>query len=222
MAADERRIGADRALERLCQTYWTPVYAYIRRLGKSREDAQDLTQGFFAELLEKRSFSKANPVKGKFRTFLLNGVQFYTKNDWQKRQAVKRGGRCEHWSLSTLEADAYLQTYLADEVSPDIAFEQEWGRTVIALVSRRLRDEYTRRHRGEDYDRLCPYLEGGHGGEPYATIASDMGISEAAVKMKVRRLRKRFGELLREQIAGTVDCPEDVAEEIRNLLSVFR
>ncbi len=221
-AADEGQAGASHALERLCQTYWTPVYAYIRRLGASREEAKDLAQGFFAELLEKRSFEKANPAKGKFRTYLLNGVQFYTKNDWQRRQAAKRGGGCEHWSLSTDEAEAHLAGQLQDDLTPDIAFEREWVRAVISKVSGRLRDEYVKRNSGEVYDRLAPFLDGGHGGEPYAVIAADLGSTEAAVKMKVQRLRKRFGELLREQVAGTVDSPEAVKEEIQNLLSAFR
>ena len=209
-----------RALETLCKSYWSPVYAFVRRSGRSPEDAMDLTQGFFVQLLEK-NFARADPNLGKFRTYLLGALKFFLSDDWKKSSAQKRGGQAVHFSIDADEVESSIARVLTDDVTPEILFDRQWIRSVLDTVTLALQAEYERRGKADLFAELKQFLIGGRQERGYAEIAEANEISEGAVKMAVKRMRARFGELLRQRIAETVGSDDAVDEEIRNLLGVF-
>ncbi len=214
--------ASERALSKLCQTYWLPVYAFIRSRGNGRDEAQDLTQAFFGELLAKRSFKKADPAKGKFRTYLLGAVKFFLSNEREKQQALKRGGGAKHVRIDVAEAEAHLEGKLIENETPESVFEREWVRLLMDNAAATLRAEYVKKEKGELYDMLIPFLLGGDPDLSYPALAQAQGVSEASLRMAASRMRKRYGELLRGKVLETVDSEEDVNEEVRGLLAACR
>lgn len=212
---------AQSALAKLCQTYWYPLYAYVRRRGKSREDAQDLTQEFFARLLEKHWVAAADPEKGRFRSFLLTALKRFLCDEWDKARAQKRGGGVPMLSLQFDTAETRLCREPADEVTPEQSFERRWVLTLLEGVLKQLEAEYGREGNGELFAQLNPCLVGDRQSLPYAELARKLGVSESAVKSAVYRLRQRYRKILREEIAQTVAEAGDVDEELRHLFVVL-
>jgi RNA polymerase sigma factor (sigma-70 family) len=207
------------ALEKLCRTYWYPLYAFVRRRGYSPEDAQDLTQGFFASLLSVHALATVHPVKGRFRSFLLASLNHFLANEWDKATALKRGGGRTVISLDA--AETRYRAEPSENLSPDRIFERQWARTLLAQVATRLREDYEAAGKGSLFNALQIYLAGEKGLAPYRDTADQLGLTTDALKKAVERLRRRYGELLREEIAHTVSHPVEVDEEIRYLRSVL-
>ncbi|HVM47691.1 MAG TPA: RNA polymerase sigma factor [Candidatus Acidoferrum sp.] len=213
--------GARHALERLCQTYWYPLYAYIRRRNYSPHDAEDLTQEFFARFLAQDWVANADREKGRFRTFLLSAMNHFLANEWDKARAQKRGGGV---ALLPLQFDTAETRYVlepADPVTPEQTFERRWALTLLETVTGRLRAEHERTGKGALFAGLSPCLVGDRAAQPYEELATKLGLSEGAVKSAVHRLRQRYRELLREEIATTVAEPADVDGELRHLITVL-
>ena len=214
-------IRARDALEKLCRAYWYPLYAFVRRLGHSPHDAEDLVQAFFAQSLEKNYLGAADQAKGRFRSFLLIALKRFLANEWDKAQTLKRGGRAPLISLDALTAEQRYALEPADHLSADFLFERRWALTLLDQVLARLRAEQTTAGRNAAFELLKDSLTAGGRGTPYAELAGRLGMSEGAVKVAVHRLRQRYRELLEAEIANTVASPEEVAAERRHLLSVL-
>ena len=206
------------ALEKLCRNYWYPLYAFVRRRGYSPEDAQDLTQGFLASLLSTRSLDSVHPAKGRFRSFLLASLNHFLANEWDKARTLKRGGGEPAISLDA--AETRFRAEPSEHLSPDRIFERQWAATLLAQVVVHLRADYEAAGKGRLFEALQIYLTGEKGLPPYREAADCLGLSIEALKKAVERLRRRYGELLREEIAHTVTNPAEVDEEIRYLRSV--
>jgi RNA polymerase sigma-70 factor (ECF subfamily) len=212
---------ADLALEELCRTYWYPLYAYVRRQGNSREDAEDLTQGFFARLLEKNYLEGVTSDKGKFRAFLLIAVKRFLANEWDRANRQKRGGGILPLSLDWQDADTRYQIDPADNLSPDKLYDRAWALVVLERVITRLRDESADDGKNELYEQLKPFLMMGKGEHPYAKAAEDLKMTEGAVRVAVHRLRHRYRELLRQEITQTLSDPSHAEEEMQALFSAL-
>ena len=212
---------ADTALEELCRTYWYPLYVYVRRRGHSREDAEDLTQGFFARLLEKNFLEGINSEKGKFRAFLLMALKRYMSNEWDRANTLKRGGGIAPLSLDWQSAETRYQINPADNLSPDKLFDRTWAVIVLERVITRLRDENVNDGKADQYDKLKPFLMLGKGEIPYASAAADLKMTEGAVRVAVHRLRQRYRELLRDEISQTLSNPAHADEEMQALFSAL-
>lgn len=208
---------ADNALAKLCQTYWHPLYAYVRRRGYSPEDAQDLTQGFFAHLLEHKAVATVSPEKGRFRSFLLASLSHFLSDEWDKARAQKRGAG-KVISLDTESAEAWLDLQPAETLTPERAFELRWAITLLEQVYSKLEAEHRQQGKGGFFDTLRTTLAGPGNSAPYAELGSRLGLNEGAVKVAVHRLRQRYRTLLRETIAETVGSEAEVDEELRYLL----
>ena len=224
LAAGAGEVSGAAALARLCQEYWYPLYAFVRRQGASHHDAQDLTQAFFGKLLEKNYLGDADRSRGRFRTFLLSSLKHFLANEWHKRNAKKRGGGIVFVSLDAdaserFEREAVLPAsggHTAEEL-----YDQRWARTVLERALSSLRAVYSANRQGPVFDALKPCLTLGKGGAPYAGVASALGMDENAVKVAAHRLRHRYREAIREEIANTVSQEEDVEEEFRYLREVL-
>ena len=213
--------GGAEALSELCQTYWYPLYAYVRRQGHPPHDAEDLTQGFFARLLEKNYVADARREKGRFRTFLLTALKHYLANEWDRQHAQKRGGFHTVISIDGDEAESRFSEEPVHDVTPEVLFERQWAVALLDHVVARLQEEYAGTGRGALFDELRGTLTSTESVAPYAVIAARLNVSEVSVKMAVRRLRARYREILREEIARTVDSPEHIEEEITHLFTAF-
>jgi DNA-directed RNA polymerase specialized sigma24 family protein len=209
------------ALETLCRTYWYPLYAYLRRQGRPPHDAQDLTQGFFARLLQKDYLQAADREKGKFRTFLLVALKRFLANEWDRAHAQKRGGFATVVPIDQEFAESRLAADPSSNVQPDLLFDRNWAMTLLAQTMSRLQEEYVASGRARLFEYLQSCLAREESALPYADIAARLNLTEAAVKMAVQRLRARYREILRAEIAHTVSSPEEVEEEIRHLFSAF-
>ena len=209
------------ALQRLCQTYWYPLYTYVRRRGYSPPDAQDLTQGFFACLLERQSLATADPNKGRFRSFMLGAMNYFLATEWTKMQTQKRGGGREIVSLDLAAAEQRFDLESADHATPDKAFDQAWATALLDKVLSQLEAEFRREGKTQLFNTLKQTLAGSRESQPYAALAAQLSINEGAVKTAVHRLRKRYRQLLEAEIANTVASPDEVKEEMRYLLSVM-
>lgn len=216
-AGKDRSPEGKRALVALCETYWHPLYAFVRRRGHPAEEAQDLTQAFFARLLEKESVAEADPARGKFRSFLLGSLNHFLANQWRRDHAQKRGGSQAILSLDFQRGEESLSLEPAHDLTPEKLFERQWAMTLLTTALARLREEYTAAGKQALLERLHPYLGGDGDAAPYAEIARQLGMSEGAVKVAVHRLRRRCRDLLREEIAQTVSGPEEVDQELRDL-----
>ena len=212
---------ATRALEELCQLYWFPLYAYVRRRGHDPHEAEDLTQEFFARLLAKNYLADADREKGKFRSFLLASLKHFLANEWDRVHAQKRGGRHPHISLDVRDAETRYQSEPADELSPDKLLDRQWAVAMLDQVLARLGAEYAADGKADVFEQLKNSLTGAKESIPYATIAANLGTTEAAIKVAVHRLRQRYRRLLREEIAHTVATPADINEELHHLFSAF-
>ena len=212
---------AEAALEELCRVYWYPLYAYVRRLGRSPQDAEDLTQSFFARLLEKDYLAAAEREKGKFRSFLLVAFKRFLANEWDREHALKRGGFQSFLSIDQAAAESRWTAEPRHDGAPDLHFERQWARTLLDQVLARVEREYVETERGALFAHIRPCLARGDAPRPYAEIAAGLGLTEAAFKMAVQRLRARYRQILREEIGKTVLRPEDIDAEIRELFATF-
>lgn len=208
------------ALERLCESYWYPLYAFVRRSGYSPPDAEDLTQEFFARLLEHNWIANANRQKGRFRSFLLMVMKRFLAKEWDKAKTLKRGGRMRLVSLPLSTAETRYTQEPADNRTPEQVFEKQWALTLLASVLSRLREDYVRDGKGTMFQTLEPSLQGGRDAQPYAVLGAELGMSEGAVRVAACRLRDRYRECLKEEIALTVASASEVDEELRHLLRV--
>jgi RNA polymerase sigma-70 factor (ECF subfamily) len=211
---------ASEALERLCRTYWFPLYAFVRRKGYGPHEAEDLTQGFFACFLEKRYLDQVAPEKGKFRTFLLCSLNHYLANEWDKSQRLKRGGDRTFLPLETTHAEARYGLQSGAE-TPERAFDRRWAEAMLEIVLRRLRTEFDDTSQLSRFDELKPFLLGEPKANAYAAVAHRLKISEQGVKSAVHRLRRRFRDLFREEIAHTVATRAEIDEELRYLVTLM-
>ncbi len=209
------------ALESLCRAYWYPLYAYARRTGHSAADAEDLTQGFFARLLEKDYLKAAAREKGRFRTFLLTALQRFLANEWDRQHAQKRGGFTPMVAIDQALAEFRFAAEPAHSLQPDVLFDRQWAVTLLERTMATLQEEYVASGRAALFDHLQGCLARGQSGLAYTEIASRLKLTEAAVKMAVYRLRARYREILQAEIAQTVSSSEEVEEEIRHLFSAF-
>jgi RNA polymerase sigma-70 factor (ECF subfamily) len=220
-ARDGEAAQAQAALADLCRAYWYPLYAYIRRQGHSADEAQDLTQEFFARLLEKDFLATLDPEKGKFRSFLLTACKHFLVNERERAHAQKRGGGRASVSLDFGDAEARYGREPGHSLSADRLFERRWALDLLRGVLTRLREEHVARGKGALFDRLRAFLVGERQAGGYTRAAADLGLTEGAVKVAVHRLRQRYRELLREEIGRTVDDPADIDEEIRALFAAL-
>jgi RNA polymerase sigma-70 factor (ECF subfamily) len=214
--APGRALGA---LERLCARYWFPVYAFIRRRGNDVHLAEDLTQGFFEFAIERRLLGRAQPERGRFRNFLLTSLDNFLHNQHDRATAAKRGGR--HQIVPLDEAEEILARQPAGGAAPGDSFDRHWALTLVRHVMEHLHAEFTGRGRAAVCDALQPYLTGEPAAGDYARIAAGLGMEPGALKVALHRMRQRFGELLRREVAYTVADPADVEDEIRHLLAVL-
>jgi RNA polymerase sigma-70 factor (ECF subfamily) len=212
---------AHEALARLCETYWYPLYAFVRRRGHSPEDAQDSTQEFFARLLAGNWVGDADRAKGRFRTFLLTALNRFLANEWNRAHAQKRGGGAVSVPLDTEVAESRYCADTQNALTPDRLYDRQWAMTLLDRALTRLEAEHQRRGKAAEFAVLSPALTAERGDIPYATMATQLGLSETAARMAVHRLRKRFREVFREEIAQTVAQPDEVEEEIRHLLAAL-
>ena len=209
------------ALEKLCRAYWYPLYAFIRRQGHGPEEAQDLTQAFFAHFLASESLHRADPRKGRFRSFLLGALKHFLVNEWQREHRQKRGGGFAVFSLEELDPETRLAAEPADELTPELAYERRWAEAVLAQVLVRLRGEFASDGQAARFEALKVFLLAGQEPASYVAVAAQLGLSEAAVKSAIYRMRQRYGELIRAEIAHTVASPAEVEDELRHLLAVL-
>ena len=212
---------ADVALEELCRAYWFPLYAYVRWHGHSREDAEDLTQAFFARLLEKNFLEGISSEKGKFRAFLLMAMNRFLANEWDRANRQKRGGGAAPLSLDWQDADDRYQITPVDTLSPDNLYDRAWAVTVLEHVITRLRAESAAEGKARQYEQLKAFLMVGKSDIPYAQAAAALEMTEGAARVAVHRLRQRYRALLREEIAQTLSDPAQVDEEMQALFSAL-
>ncbi len=212
---------AAQALETLCRTYWYPLYAYIRRRGYAPEDAQDLTQGFFARLLQKNYPAEADRAKGKFRSFLLLTLNHFLSDERARAKTQKRGRGQIFISLDQPAPEDRYRVEVVDELSPEKLFERRWAQTILSQALLRLRAEFMAAGKAEDYEILKTFGPGEQKTMSYAEAARRLGISEGAVRMMIHRLRQRHREMVREVIAHTVSTTAEIDEELRYLIAVI-
>ncbi len=213
--------SASEALDQLCRVYWYPLYAYVRQRGYSRDDAQDLTQSFFLRLLERDLLADLKPAGAKFRSFLLAALKNHLAGEWVRAHAAKRGGMNPVLSLDALDPETRYAQEPEDTASPDAAFDRRWAETVLQQALERLRTEQTSQGKEAVFEALAGFLTGSGPTDSYADLAVQLVMSEAAVKMTVHRLRKRYGELLRLEVANTVSTAAEVQQELRCLLAAI-
>jgi RNA polymerase sigma-70 factor (ECF subfamily) len=222
VAAAGRKDGAaEIALAELCQRYWRPVYIYVRRRTAQLEEAQDLTQGFFTRLLEKNVLAQAAPERGRFRAFLLTAVKNFLLNEWDRAAAQKRGGGTKRLALDFDASESRISLEPAHAETPEQAFDHEWALPLLDSVYRALEAEQTAGGKARQFELLRGALAGGRESLCYAEIAAELGQSEAAVRQAASRLRKRYREILRREIAQTVETEGEIDEEIRRLFEVL-
>lgn len=214
-------VRANDALARLCQTYWYPLYGYVRRRGYSAHDAQDLTQEFFARLLERQSLAAVDPNRGRFRSFMLGVMNHFLADEWHRARAQKRGGGAVILPLEFETAETKYTHEPADTTTPEQHYERRWAMTLLEEVLRRLAREYQADGRAELFAALNPCLVGERAAQPYAELAVKLGVTEGTVKSAVHRMRQRYRQLLREEIAHTVAEPGEVDAELRHLFEVL-
>jgi RNA polymerase sigma-70 factor (ECF subfamily) len=210
------------ALAELCRTYWYPLYAYVRSHGRRAHDAEDVTQEFFATLLEKGYLQAADRRRGRFRSFLLTAFKRFLAKARDRDAAQKRGGGNTVLSIDFEAGEGRFKREPSHDWTPDRVFDRRWALTMLEHVLARLGGEYTGKQRERLWQHLQPYLAGSSRTPPYATVAAELGMSEGAIKVAVHRLRQRYRELLRDEITQTVDSPDDVDDELTFLLAALR
>jgi RNA polymerase sigma-70 factor (ECF subfamily) len=222
LAAQERSPAAEAALEKLCRTYWWPLYGFVRRQGYTPEEAQDLTQGFFAMLLERRDFESVRREKGRLRSYLLVALKNFLAKAHRREMTVKRGEGQSLVRLDELLARERADLEPADILSPDKIYERRWALTLLEQVLARLENEYRGGGNAALFEQLKELLADEPGRPSQAAIAIGLGMMENAVKQAFHRLRQRYRELLHEEIANTVAAPGDVEDELRHFISVLQ
>ena len=222
LAAGQRHTPqSNGALEELCRAYWFPLYAYVRRRGHNKEDAEDLVQAFFARFLAKNHLTGLNAERGRFRAFLLASLKHFLANEWDKVQAQKRGGGVAPLSLDWQTADTKFQVAATNEPSPDKAFDREWALVLLAKVIERLQQESAADGKAKLFAELKSFLMAGKNETAQSEVAKALGMEEGAVRVAVHRLRKRYRVLLRDEIAQTLADESSVDEEMRALFGAF-
>jgi RNA polymerase sigma factor (sigma-70 family) len=220
LAAGGNGVGAStEALASLCELYWSPVYAIVRRQGYSVDDARDLTQEFFTRVLEKRYFSAADPDRGRFRAFLSTSVRHFLSNERDRNATQKRGRGVAHLSIEWESAEHRFQHEPRTELTPERLFDHQWSIVLLERVLSRLTEEYAVQGKRAQFDALKPYLTGDAADTGYKAAAEALNTSEGALKVAVHRLRRRFRDTLLDEIAETVSSPEQVDSEVRHLFS---
>jgi RNA polymerase sigma-70 factor (ECF subfamily) len=212
---------SDRALEELCRTYWFPLYAYVRRHGHTKEDAEDLVQAFFARFLEKNYLAELDAEHGRFRAFLLASLKHFMINEWRRGARLKRGGGVATLSLDWQTADTKFQVADTRAPSPDKAFDREWALVLLAKVIERLQKECDDHGKAGQFEQLKIFLTAGKGECSYADAGQALDMDETTARVTVHRLRKRYRELLRDEIAQTLTDPAQVDEEMKALFGAF-
>jgi RNA polymerase sigma-70 factor (ECF subfamily) len=209
----------DRALALLCQAYWYPLYAYVRRRGHRPDEAQDLTQEFFTRLLEKDWLAAVDPERGRFRSFLLAAMGHFLANEWHRARTRRRGGDRTFVSFDLAAAEGRFEKEVATEASAERLFERRWALTLLERAMERLRLDEEAAGSGARFERLKQFLGGD--GDSYRAVAGELGTTEGAVKVAVHRLRKRYRELVRREVAQTVTDPSSLEDELRELMSAL-
>lgn len=211
------------SLESLCRQYWYPIYSFLRWQGHAHHAAEDLTQGFFAQMLATEGLAAANPARGRFRTFLLTCLRHFTTNEWRHEHAIRRGGAVSFQPLELVDAEGRFAAEPADPgLTPEEIFDRNWALGLIQQATEDLRGEYVRSDRGALFAELLPFAFGQDGGEPQTQAAHRLGLNEHAFTVAVGRLRKRLREHLRNRVADTVGGPQEVDDEIQILLTILR
>jgi RNA polymerase sigma factor (sigma-70 family) len=221
MAGKTESASAEQALNQLCRTYWYPLYAFIRRKGHSPHDAQDLTQAFFARLLEKNYVAQADRERGQFRTYLLAALTHFLADEWDKARRLKRGGGREFVSFDTASAEERYRLEPIDQLDAAKLYERRWVMTLFDQVLARLEQEFRDSDRGKLFDCLKSSLLADSDSPSYAELGGRLGLKEDAVKQAVHRMRRRYRELFREEIAHTVAGPGEVEDELKHLFAVL-
>ena len=213
---------AQEALEKLCRIYWRPIYSFLRRQGIGQEEAEDLTQGFFALLLERRDLSAVRREKGRLRSYLLTALKHFLSDEWRRAMAIKRGKGERLIPLEELRADQSTDMEPADTLTAERIYERRWASTVLECVLKLLQDEYAATGKAELFDSLTQLLADERGTPSQADIAARFGMTENAVTQAFHRFRRRYQLLLRQEIAHTVATPGDIEDELRHLIAVVR
>jgi len=213
--------AAHEALEKLCRTYWRPIYAFLRRQGVSPEEAEDITQGFFAQLLERRKFSAIRKEKGRLRSFLLGALKYFLADEQRRAKAIKRGKGQRLISLEELRAGERIDMEPSDPMTAEMIYERRWALTVLERVLSRLKDEYIAAGNAALFDALKELLPDEPGSPSQAEIAARLGMTENAIRQAFYRFRQRYQSVLREEIAHTVATPGDIEDELRHLIAVI-
>jgi len=214
--------AAQAALEKLCRTYWRPIYSFVRRQGVAPADAEDLTQGFFASLLEHRNLDAVRKEQGRLRSYLLGALKYFLADERRRAMAIKRGKGQRLIPLAELRGDERVEMEPADPVTAELIYERRWASTVLERVLNLLKDEYSRAGNVALFDSLKELLPGEPDAPPQKEIAAQLGMTENAVRQAFYRFRQRYQSLLREEIAHTVATPGDIEDELRHLISVVR
>jgi len=210
-----------RALSTLCQTYWQPVYAFIRRNGYDPDQSQDLTQGFFALMLEKNYLIHADQKRGRFRSFLLTAVKHFLVNEWDRANALKRGGGQATVSIDLIEAERWYVPAAVDASTPEKAFERQWAFSILEQVMTRLRADYVNAGKSAQFEKLSEFLNQDSRDIGYEELSGEMAMSAGALRMAVHRMRRAYRRILREEIAETVSTPDEIDAEIRFLVAIL-
>jgi len=209
------------ALETLCQTYWFPLYAYLRRHGYDTDQAEEYTQAFFARILEKQNLRLADPERGRFRSFLLATLKNFLADERDRARAKKRGGGRKILSIDVQEAESQYALEPADRLSPEKLFDKSWALTLLDRTMARLKAELASKNKQELFEHLKAHLTAEKGSVPYRSVAAELGMSEGSVRVAVHRLRRRYRKLLRDEIVQTVATKDQIDEEINNLFSAL-
>ena len=212
--------AAHEALEKLCRMYWRPIYSFVRRQGVGPEEAKDITQDFFAQLLERRSLSAVRKEKGRLRSYLLGALKYFLADEQRRAMAIKRGKGQRLIPLEDLHADERIEMEPADPVTAEMIYERRWALTVLEQVLNRLKGEYATAGNAALFDSLKQLLPDEPGSPSQAEIAARLGMTENAVRQAFYRFRQRYQSLLREEIAHTVATPGDIEDELRHLIAV--
>lgn len=210
-----------RALEVLCKSYWYPLYAYVRRRVSDRTEAEDLTQAFFTELIEKNYVGDASPERGRFRAFLLTAFKHFLSKQWERARAQKRGGGRVPIPLDFESADSRFTIEPVTNLTAEQIFERQWAVTLLDQAISRLQQEFVEADKADQFEKLKGFIIGDHAGTTYADVAEDLNLSLAAAKMAASRMRRRYRELIRDEIAQTVADPGEIDDEIQKLFAAL-